>query len=164
MHHYSLQLTFWRSDLLTCTSFTTVLRNTSRFQNVNSQEDLVQWACVLSQGIFLPVQIVLLYFKRWHIQKRYTAAPYITRASLSFSSEWKTWGCGIGNTCPSLFHCSPLKKTIPVHRNRSNGKSCVSLWRGTMDNSKPVSEISQLSLSSRCRRKVGHQKLTAKTQ
>lgn len=162
MHQYSLQLTLWRSDLLTCASFTTVLRNTNRIQNVNSQEDLVQWACVLSQGIFLHVQKALLYFKRWHIQRRDTVAPYVTHASLPFSSKWKTWGYSIGNISPSLFHWFPLKKTIPAHRKCFDGNSHVSPCRGTTDNPKPLGEISQLSLHSWCRRNVPYQKLTAK--
>lgn len=163
IYHYSLQSCFWRSDLLTGASLSTVLRNTSMIQNTNSQEDLVQWSCVLPQGIFFHVQKALLHFKRWHIQRRYTAAPYITRASLSFSRELKIWGYGVGKTCSSLFHDTPLK-IIPAHRNHSKVNSCVSPWCGTMDNSKPFGEISQLSLHERCRKKTTHQKLTAKTQ
>lgn len=60
MHHYSLWLTFWRSDLLKCLIHGCA--EVHKYVPQHSQEDLILWACCFSR-YFLPFTESTLYLK-----------------------------------------------------------------------------------------------------
>lgn len=93
-------------------SFVAVLRYRSRFHSTVRKTSFCEF--VAFQGIFFHIQRAPLYLNPWCIQRSYRAAPYLKHSSLPFSSERKTWGCGIRNTHPSLFHHFLLRIAVPT--------------------------------------------------